>query len=132
MPITFQLRDGLVEVFLNGKLTAADFEGLAESYRDAESRLEVTPDRVSDLTEADFSDLESNDLVHFAQQRKIARLKNPVKSAIIAPSPGQYGMARVFQTCNDNPFIEIRLFKDAASAYEWVGRTANVRDKVTP
>jgi len=51
------------------------------------------------------------------------RLKNYIKSAIVANNPSQFGFARMFQTLNDNPQIEIRIFPAAESAMEWLTAT---------
>jgi hypothetical protein len=102
---------------------AGDLQHLVVLLRDIEAKLEVTPDRISDLSNVDFSDLRSIDLVMFAEKRRAATLKNKVKSAIIAPkSSVQYGLARMFKAHNQNPDIEIRIFNDLMSANEWLGR----------
>lgn len=41
---------------------------------------------------------------------------NDFKSAIIVSTPVQRGMARMFQSLNDNPRITIRIFDDEAAA----------------
>jgi hypothetical protein len=123
MPIHLQIHDGLLEAACHGKLTAADLKHLKLTLRDIEARLEVTPDRVSDLTGADVSDLDSEDLVLLAEYRRAAVLKNKVKSAIIVPKASvQYGLARMFMAHNQNPDIEIKIFYDYASAHDWLGR----------
>jgi hypothetical protein len=123
MPIHLQIRDGMLEAACQGKLTASDLKRLKVTLRDIEARLEVTPDRVSDLTEADVSDLDSQDLVLFAEYRRSAILKNKVKSAVIVTKGSvQYGLARMFMAHNQNPDIEIKIFYDSAGAYDWLGR----------
>jgi len=122
MAIQFQIRDGLAEVSFHGDVTTTDLRQLLETYKDLESRLETTPDRVADLSAAQTLNFETSHLREFALVREAARLKNRVKSAIIAPSLEQFGLARMFQAYNQNPAIEIMIFKDAPSAYAWLGR----------
>jgi hypothetical protein len=125
VPIHLQIRDGLLEASSHGKLTKEDFDHIRSILRDIEARLEVTPNRISDLTGADFSDLSSEDLVVFAEYRRAATLKNKIKSAIVAPKgSSQYGLARMFMAHNLNPDIELKIFYDTASAYQWLGREA--------
>jgi len=130
VPIHLQIRDSLLEAACHGKLTAEDFEHIRSILRDIEARLEVTPDRISDLTGADFSDLSSDDLVVFAEYRRAATLKNKIKSAIVADkASSQYGLARMFIAHNSNPDIEIKIFYDMAGAYQWLGHEAKAVDK---
>jgi hypothetical protein len=125
VPIDFQIHDGLIEAACHGKVTAEDLDHIRSVLRDIEVRLEVTPDRISDLTGADLSDLSSEDLVVFAEYRRAATLKNKIKSAIVTPkASSQYGLARMFMAHNANPDIELKIFYDPASAYQWLGREA--------
>jgi hypothetical protein len=123
MPIHFQIHDGLIKGAFHAKVTTEDIQRLQVTLREIEARLEVTPDRIADLMESDVSDLSTEALVMFAESRRAAVFKNKVKSAIIVPKASvQYGLARMFMAHNANPDIEIRIFYDYASAYDWLGR----------
>jgi hypothetical protein len=123
MPIHLQIHDGLIKGVFHAKVTTEDLQRLQVTLRDIEARLEVTPDRIADLMESDVSDLSSEALLLFAESRRAAVFKNKVKSAIIVPKASvQYGLARMFMAHNANPDIEIKLFYDYASAYDWLGR----------
>jgi hypothetical protein len=124
MPFNFDIRDGLIEITCHGELTADDLLGVAELMGKAEARLEVAPDRIMDLSNAVLRALKASQLRDVAYHRRMATLKNRVKSAIIAPEPEQFGMARMFLAHNQNPSIDIMVFKDSASAYAWLGRPA--------
>jgi hypothetical protein len=125
MPIQLELCDGLIEAACHAKVTAEHLEHIRTILRDFEARLEVTPNRISDLTGADLSDLSSEDLVVFAEYRRAATLKNKIKSAIVAAKgSSQYGLARMFMAHNSHPDIELKIFYDPASAYQWLGREA--------
>ena len=124
MPINFQLRDGLLELIYQGDITTADMQGAAIKLSEYEASLEITPDRITDLTDACMFNIDADWLRRFAASRVQATLRNKVKSAIVAPKPDQYGLARMFQTSNENPLIDIQLFRDAASAYRWLGHSA--------
>jgi len=118
-----------MEAIFHGKVTGAELRQLLETVQEMEARLEVTPDRISDLSDADLEELRSRDLVAFAERRGAAKLKNKVKSAIIAPGSTQYGLARMFLAHNENPSISIMIFKDSASAYKWIGLEAKSVDR---
>jgi hypothetical protein len=124
MPVKYQIRDGLFEMAIHGKVTTQDMRQTLAAVTDIESRLPVTPDRIMDLSEADFSGLSSADVVAVAESRRVAPLKNKIKSAIIATQPEQFGLGRLFMGRNQNPEITIMIFKDTASAYQWLGHPA--------
>jgi len=118
------MHNGLLELIFHGDVTADDFSAPLDFFREVEARLEVSPDRITDLSAANLMPLSADFLKRYAASRTQVPLKNKVKSAIIAPAPDQFGLARMFQTFNENPSIEIQLFRDAASAYAWLGRAA--------
>jgi len=122
MPINLQIRDGLMEMVFHGNFTTDDLLAAAQSVREIEEQSEITPDRITDLSDANMMSLDADQLKRYAASRARATLKNKVKSAIVAPKPDQYGLARMFQTFNENPAIEIKLFRDAPAAYAWLGR----------
>jgi len=55
-----------------------------------------------------------------ANRRRVIPFPNDFKSAIVVGTPVQQGMARMFQTLNDNAQITIAIFGDDASALEWL------------
>jgi hypothetical protein len=124
MALTFQIRDGLIELTFRGDIMAKDIVQAVVLVRDAEAELDVSPDRISDLSDTNLGRLETEDVREFAHQRNTVPMKNKVKSAIIAPKPEQFGLARLFQAHNENPMVEVQVFRDATSAYDWLGRKA--------
>ena len=120
MAIDIQMRNGVIEVTLKGEVTPEELQRHLQEIGELEQRLEVTPDRIVDVTAASVDGLDSCHVVEIAKGRKVAQLKNKVKSAFIAGTPIQFGLARMFMAYNQNPNIEIMIFKDAASARAWI------------
>jgi hypothetical protein len=120
MAYDFQIFEGVVRLSFTGELRSADLMEIAEKISEIEARLAVTPHRMTDLSNLTGVDLNFQGMELFAERRRKAPLKNPVKSAIIAPTPLQYGFARMFQTLNDHPEIEIRIFDDTTAATRWL------------
>jgi len=121
MAYTFQICDGVIEMSLQGKINWQDFRELLQKTEEVEARLPVTPNRITDMRDADVSELLSSDVAALAHIRRTAKLKNKIKSAIIATKPEHHGLARVFMGINQNPDISIMLFKDPATARAWLG-----------
>lgn len=80
----------------------------------------VSPDRVADLSTVEGVSLNFSAITNYAAARRTAPLKNKVKAAIVAPHPLQYGFARMFQTLNDNPDINMEIFTDTDSGLAWI------------
>jgi len=122
MPLIFNLREGLMETKLHGAVTAEDLLRLDQLAREADSRLEASPNRILDISDATWGLVNSELVRSMAAIREREPMKNNVKAAIVAPKAEQYGIARMFQALDENPALEIQIFKDASSAYEWLGR----------
>jgi hypothetical protein len=43
-----------------------------------------------------------------------------IRSAFVAPRPIQFGFARMFQTLNDNPKIELHIVNTMDEALLWI------------
>ena len=110
----------MVRIIFSGHLTDGDLATVAESLAEIEAAAEVSPDRLSDLTDVTSIALNFVAMELFAAKRRAAVLRNPVRSALVAPTQLQYGFARMFQTLNDHPEIEIQLFRDMDSGLHWI------------
>ncbi len=120
MAFEIQQLDGLVHVKLTGHITGDDLIAMAKVFSEIEPRYDVSPHRISDCSEVEDVVLNFAEMEAFAAKRRVARLKNKVKSAIVATKPIQFGFARMFQTLNNNPNIEIVIFSDAENARNWI------------
>jgi hypothetical protein len=110
----------LVRVVLKGSLTEADLIALAKEAEETERNAGVSPNRLTDGSAVSEIAITFNQMQAFASRRRVATLKNRMRSAIVAPGPLRYGFARMFQTLNDNPKIEISIFGDVAAARRWL------------
>jgi hypothetical protein len=121
MPYEMRLQDGLVQVTFYGRFSSEDLMACGQDFFKLEADLEITPNRITDISAADPAGLDSVVLKQFAQARALTALKNRIKSAIVAGDALQYGLARMFQAMNENPQIQIVIFRDRESALQWLG-----------
>jgi hypothetical protein len=101
-----------------GVVTAEDLRALADQAEAAEARHQ-TANRLSDLTAVESFDFDFTAVSALADRRRALRHDAPIKSAIIAVKPVAIGFARMFQTLNDNPQVEIRIVASRAEAETW-------------
>ena len=124
MSHSIQILDGVVDIRFRGTVNSAELREVAEATGKIEEELPVSPNRIIDLSLVDEFQLDFRAMEQTAKLRRSAPLKNKVKSAIIATKPVQYGYARMFQTLNDNPNIDLELFTDRAKGLAWIASEA--------
>lgn len=122
MAIEFRPRAGVLEIVFSGLASNEDLRRLAEYTLELEAREPVSPDRLVDLSAVNELALDFPAVEQLAQQRIAQPPRNPIRSAVVAPRPVQYGVARMYQSLNTAPTIELRIFRDRAAAEAWLGR----------
>jgi hypothetical protein len=120
MPYELTLSGGLLRFTLSGIVTLEDLLNAAREAQVIEATEPVTPHRLTLLTGVGDFNLSFAKMDEFATIRRTAVLQNKVRSAIVAASQVQLGFARMFQTLNDNPQIEIQIFPDEPAALAWL------------
>ena len=120
MPHEIKHAGNMIEGRFFGRLDEDDLIQVAAEVGEIEMVAAPSPHRLLDLSAVDsvnFGFLQMEDLV---RKRSAAKLRNPVKSAIVAPKDIQFGFARMFQQLMDHPQITISVFRDAPSARAWL------------
>jgi hypothetical protein len=112
----------LIRVTFSGILTEDDLRGIATAAADIERDVSPVPHRITDMTGVTELQISYPDVQALADNRRAFAFPNPFKSAIVIRGPAQLGMARMFQTLNDNPQITIEIFSDASEALTWLRR----------
>jgi len=115
-----ELVDGLISTVLSGTVNVEDLINNARELASIEAEEGPSRHRISDITMMTGGNIDFAAMERFVALRKKAKLRNPVKSAIVAKSPLQIGLARMFQTLNDHPQIEIHIFNTREEALEWI------------
>jgi hypothetical protein len=121
LAMPFEIRDEGKYYYarLSGFLDRAELNALTEEVE----RLEdagVLIDRITDLTSLDRIDVGFEEVFAVAQRRAERKVAAPIKSALVANRPVQFGFARMFQMLNDNPRIQIRIFGNLEEAQQWL------------
>jgi hypothetical protein len=119
--ITFE--GDLMLINLAGPMTNEDFEELARLIREVEVTLPCTPHRLTDISQLQEIHLTFQSMSDRIHLRKNLVFPNEFKSAIVAPEPLHYGVARMFQAVNNHHQIDIRVFRELAAARAWLAST---------
>src|SRR5262245_2667141 len=98
MAYEIKVDDGILCIAMTGELSGAELVEIAMVLARIETEAEVVPHRLVDLRMANGIRLDFNQMREVAAIRNATRLKNPIKSAVIAAEAVHYGFARMFQT----------------------------------
>jgi hypothetical protein len=120
MPYTITTDPAFLRIVLYGAVTSQDLQALADDILAIEVSQAVVPHRLNDLTDMTEPYLTYAAIRAFVERRKAQSLPNAVKSAMVAPRPILLGFARMFQTLNNHPQIEIEIFATIADAKAWL------------
>jgi hypothetical protein len=117
----FEIRDegGFHSARLFGVLDRDDLDAVTAEVE----RLEdagTLQDRITDLTGLDRIDVGFEEVFALAHKRALRPIRSPIRSALVACKPVQFGFARMFQMLNDNPLIQIRIFGSLQEAQQWL------------
>jgi hypothetical protein len=123
MPYCLTVEPGLLRVVLLGNLTMAELLCLADAVVESERTLGMIPNQLTDVSQVSGRDFGYFEMLSLAERRRARSLANPIKAAIVAPRPVDIGFARMFQTLNDHPQIETRIFATLETAEAWLAST---------
>jgi hypothetical protein len=119
MAVSVEYKDSIICVEFSGSLSCADLVNGIEQVEAIEERLDVIPSRVTSVSVTEIQ-IEFDDLLALTSLRRAMRFPNRFKSALVVGNEAQTGFARMFQTLNTNPQIDIRMFHDRESALAWI------------
>lgn len=122
MPFEITKHRSYMLATFSGVLTAEDLTRLGDEVEIVEDSVPVSMDRITDLTHVEKFEIGFPAVSNLAERRKKRVFTRPVRSALIAREPVQVGLARMFQTLNDNPMIEVQLFRSIEEAETWFAR----------
>jgi len=120
--MAFQIiqQPGLLRVVITGRITRDEVVAVGMAVREIEQASPSIPDRLTDVSGVEVSEIGGEDVQNFARRRREVRYPNPFRNAIYAPQPVQFGYARMFQTLLDHPDITTQVFREEAAAIAWL------------
>lgn len=118
MPISYTIDPArrLVVTRIAGVMSEEDVRALREQLR-ADPAFDATYANLVDLSEATDIQLSADTLGQLAVRSAFDRV---TRRAIVATSPLQFGMARMFATINERHGHVVRVFRDSGEAEAWL------------
>ena len=120
MPYDIAFDGKLIRVAMLGLVTKEELFTFIAALAALEETLEPVPDRIVDLTRVVDRQADFDAVFAIGGVRERKAFPNSFRSAFVAPSPMSYGFARMFQTLNTNPQIDLQIFRTLAEAESWL------------
>ena len=120
MGYEFAIEADIIRCTLSGVVTREELSRIVATVEDLERGRDPVPHRLTDLTGVTDLQIGYPDMRALAERRRASVFATASKSALVVRTPAQRGMARMFQTLNDNPQLTVEIFDDAASALRWL------------
>jgi hypothetical protein len=103
-----------------GVLTPDDLVTVAVELERLEDAARVSKDRIADVTALDEVEIAFPDVLLLANRRLSRTFTRRVKSVVVARKSVHIGFARMFQTLNEHPQIDIRIVPSMDEALKWL------------
>jgi hypothetical protein len=114
------LESDMIRVTVSGALTAQDLTDIMREADEIEKDMDPILNRITINAPGTEVQVGYQEVKAFAWHRRAIIFPNQFRSAIVVNTPVQRGIARMFQTLNDNPQIAIQIFDDEAAALAWL------------
>ena len=111
---------GVLRLTITGEVTRAELGHVLTEVAAIEATLPRQPHRLTDVSGVTRRDTDYQFMRGIAAERAARQYPNAYKHAYVAPASTSFGFARMFQTLNANPQIEVRIFETAAEAEAWL------------
>ena len=122
MPYAIAMDKDILVVTLWQALTPEDLTGIMRDADDIERDLDPVPHRLTTPRGPIEVKVGYQEVKAFAWHRRVIVFPNVFRSAIVVHTPVERGIARQFQTLNDNPQITIEIFDNDEAALAWLRR----------
>jgi hypothetical protein len=120
MPFEHTFEGPVIISRFHGTLVNDDLVRMSTVINELERSLAVAPHRLTDLRGVTKVDVRYPEVQGFVDRRHTVPLGNEVRAAILVGTPLEFGFARMFQTLNTNPKIDIEVFTDEQAARDWI------------
>jgi len=125
MSFDYKVKDGYISIALYGVVSPSDLREIVQRFREFESTTGIAPHRITDLSRVEVVGMHFAEMNAYVTDLRSIKWKNDARSAIVAPTPLHFGMARMFQTLAENSQVEVGIFPDCEAALQWIRRTGS-------
>jgi hypothetical protein len=120
MPYQIIEEPRFVRLVFTGDITPLDLVALDADMAALARNRPVVMNTLADFSQVVDYAITYADMLTYTERRRTQRFANSIKSAVVAPRPVQVGFARMYQTLNTNPQVEIQIFATLAEAEAWL------------
>ncbi len=123
MPFQHQIEGRVVHIEWHGVVSKRDLQEVGRLMPRVAAEVGFAPDVLHTFGAMQGYSFQPIAVYMLSLLRKRAEIPAGVRSATIATTPEQRKIARLFQSLNRSPNLEMRVFGDEQSARAWLART---------
>ena len=120
MPYMVNSDSDIAHVVLSGHLTVPEVVAAAQAVDEIDAGTGPARHRLVDISNVENLHVSFSEMNGFSALRRTVKLKNPVRTAVVARTPVQFGVGRMFELLNQQPQTTVAVFKDSESARRWL------------
>jgi hypothetical protein len=114
------MRDGILWVILPPILDETMVRELPSEFDRLEDKFGMPPRRIIDMRKVEVFAADFLAIEDLTVRRKQRLFPGPIKSAILVEDDLHVGIGRMYQNFIDHPQISVEVFRDEASAFDWL------------
>lgn len=113
-----------------GRLTGKEMLERASSISAKVPDLSRITHFIIDYSAVTDFDVSSGEMQSIAQNGKYVaeKIGHKIYSAVVAPSPLEYGMVRMYSALNDYPGLTVNIFISMVEAEDWLAKTISFEE----
>jgi hypothetical protein len=120
MICSYEYKDNILFQIFPESLSDNDFRLIDEEIEIIEKKYSLVPHFLVNLINVKSFSGDYRAVQKLAKKREDKKFPNNILEAILVSNDFQMGFARMYQTFNANPQLEIKIFKDESKAIEWI------------
>ena len=120
MPIRIEILPDYVHVSWYGKLVNQDLAVLSTEMPKIGEQLRKVPNVLHTFDEVEGMGLQFEAMHTHGRHLGRIKLPNPSRTASVCNNGLAYGMARMMQSLNHNPDLQMEVFSDMETALRWL------------
>ena len=120
MICTYEYKNDIIFLTFPETLSDNDFLLINKEIEIIEQKYSALPHFIVNLKNVNTFNGDYQSIQELATSRKAKKFPNHILEAIVVSNNFQMGFARMYQTCNDNPQLTIKIFQEETKAVEWI------------
>lgn len=122
MPYSYAIEERLVLVAWYGVVGPEDLAAFGREMPEIGRGLGFAPDMIHSFAGVTETVFEPAGIFEYSQRQRLIPMPNPCRVAMVVTTKSNEYLVNVFKTFNHTPNLEMKVFRDEATARRWIAR----------